>query len=248
MEPSAGQEPAPSTSNVILDLPNVTLVLIDCVAHALSAFALRHTLRLIRPKALILVTDRPQLIPLPDHLCEATLLVRKLDSLSKVAYTLWYEVPLYARTSHLLIMQYDGFVVWPGAWNDKFLQYDYIGAVWPWHETLTVGNGGFSLRSRRLMKHLSANRSSYPIGDPEDDRLCRIYRPHLEREGFIWAPDLEAIRFSFERPWSNPRPASFGFHGIFNLRSILSDHDFATWVSLAPDYVRSKVEWKELGL
>jgi len=31
----------------------------------------------------------------------------------------------------------------------SFLQYDYIGSPWPWNKTTYVGNGGFSLRSRK---------------------------------------------------------------------------------------------------
>jgi hypothetical protein len=33
---------------------------------------------------------------------------------------------------------------------EKFLQYDYVGAPWPWAH-LHVGNGGFSLRKRSTM-------------------------------------------------------------------------------------------------
>ena len=35
------------------------------------------------------------------------------------------------RTSHVLVTQWDGFVLDAGAWTDDFLAYDYVGAVWP---------------------------------------------------------------------------------------------------------------------
>ena len=39
------------------------------------------------------------------------------------------------------------------AWRPEFLDYDYIGAVWP-HvlDKYNVGNGGFSLRSKALLE------------------------------------------------------------------------------------------------
>lgn len=71
------------------------------------------------------------------------------------------DLHTYIETSHVLIVQADGFVLNPGLWNPGWLDYDYVGAPWP--ETLRVGkyviplanrvgNGGFSLRSRRLLK------------------------------------------------------------------------------------------------
>src|ERR1700687_3454326 len=43
-------------------------------------------------------------------------------------------------------------LITPAAWREEFLGCDYIGAQWFWHDdAMRVGNGGFSLRSRKLL-------------------------------------------------------------------------------------------------
>ena len=74
---------------------------------------------------------------------------------SKQAYSkfILQELHKYIKTDFVLIVQWDGWVINASAWRDDFLNYDYIGAVWPWHpEGLRVGNGGFSLRRERLVE------------------------------------------------------------------------------------------------
>jgi hypothetical protein len=58
----------------------------------------------------------------------------------------------YFSTSHCLLIQEDGYVLDYQAWSDEFLEYDYIGA--PWYDNV-VGNGGFSLRSKRFCETAS---------------------------------------------------------------------------------------------
>ncbi len=43
----------------------------------------------------------------------------------------------HVETDYMLIVQGDGFIVNPDAWDDEFLDYDYIGAPWclPWRWT-----------------------------------------------------------------------------------------------------------------
>jgi len=150
------------------------------------------------------------------------------------------------RTSHALIVQYDSWILDAGRWDPEWLQYDYIGAPWPWYpDAMKVGNGGFSLRSRRLMEFLAKHCEEYPCLHPEDAYLCRQWRPRLEQEGFKWAPVDVAERFSFER--DTPRP-SFGFHGIFNWPHVLSPDGLIERVVRSTAYVRSKPEWGELAI
>ena len=63
----------------------------------------------------------------------------------------------YIDTDFCLIIQGDGFVIHPENWTDEFLKYDYIGAPWrnlAHYSFIRVGNGGFSLRSKKLLKIL----------------------------------------------------------------------------------------------
>ena len=54
----------------------------------------------------------------------------------------------------MLIIQHDGFILNHKAWDNEFLNYDYIGApvYWMGNKLIEVGNGGFSLRSKKLLK------------------------------------------------------------------------------------------------
>jgi len=84
-------------------------------------------------------------------------------------------LPDFIKTSHVLITQWDGYILNPERWDPEFLEYDYIGATWPqFTDNHNVGNGGFSLRSYKLMK--AVREISPPEVDPEDFVICRTLR------------------------------------------------------------------------
>jgi len=138
----------------------------------------------------------------------------------------------HVTTPFVLVFQWDGFVLDPGAWTDAFLDYDYIGA--PWEEASAppgrrVGNGGFSLRSRRLLEALQDPALAFDPRRPEDKVICRELRPALEaRHGVRFAPVELAARFAFEH-LPPPHP-TFGFHGHANLPLAMPEADL--WVAL----------------
>src|SRR3954451_3005171 len=78
----------------------------------------------------------------------------------------------YVKTSLALVIQHDGFVLNPSRWTDDFRRWDYIGAPWAVDGERIVGNGGFSLRSRRLLERLAAPDVVRPAGTPEDWFVC----------------------------------------------------------------------------
>jgi hypothetical protein len=133
----------------------------------------------------------------------------------------------HVQTPFVLIFQWDGFVLDPDAWTDEFWDYDYIGA--PWAEDAAppdrrVGNGGFSLRSRRLLEALQDPGLEFDAGRPEDKVICRELRPELEaRHGIRFAPVELAERFAFEH--GVPPGPAFGFHGEFNLPLAMPEAD-----------------------
>jgi uncharacterized protein DUF5672 len=149
--------------------------------------------------------------------------VRPFASLNEVMRYLWYDMPLPVTTGHALTIQWDSGIVSPLQWREGFLDCDYVGAPWGWHgDAYEVGNGGFSLRSRRLMHYVAERREQFPLVHPEDDVLCRRYRPALEHAGFRWAPTDLALRFAFERTGFAGPGRHFGYHGIFNWPRVLS--------------------------
>ena len=102
--------------------------------------------------------------------------------------------------------------------DDKFLNYDYIGAPWPnnkrWKNRFLkldkeiasniiknfsfnqVGNGGFSLRSKKFLEYSA--QFSDTLGLPEDIFLC-IYNYELAvKNGINFAPIQIAKNFSYE--------------------------------------------------
>jgi Protein of unknown function (DUF5672) len=140
---------------------------------------------------------------------------------SKEAYSHFICVQLhkFVTRPHVLLVQWDGFIIDPGAWNKIFLEYDYIGAPWPWFDdAYAVGNGGFSIRSRRLLEVVAKD---YGPGHPEDLTICRDWRESLEtKHGLSFAPVDIAAKFARERHAGGE--VAFGFHGLFLYPSVLS--------------------------
>ena len=115
-------------------------------------------------------------------------------------------------------------------WTNEFLAYDYIGAPWPgqytwrkrWkNETYQkayinskknrVGNGGFSLRSRKFLNFSSAFNSTNGI--PEDVFLCLINYESAKKNGIKFPSAEIAYNFSCEVPL-----------GGFNLSKEIKNH------------------------
>lgn len=126
------------------------------------------------------------------------------------------EMAKYVETSHVLIIHPDGYIQNPSAWKDEWLTYDYIGASWWFKDGKNVGNGGFSLRSKKLLDILvTLELEQY---HPEDEVICRHLRRWLEdTHGIKFAPTDVADRFAIEA-YNVPAPdnmysGQFGFHG-----------------------------------
>ena len=116
--------------------------------------------------------------------------------------------------THVLIVQNDGYILRPDLWDPEWLQYDYIGAPWPLHVTQSkfarVGNGGFSLRSAKLLRECA--KLEYVVGQPEDMQICVTHRCALLGHGIEYAPVKSARRFSVELV--ETKEPTFGFHKV----------------------------------
>lgn len=220
-----------------LNLLNVTLVLADNVTHELSRLALDDCLRVCDFSEVVVASNKnfypnAQFIPVDfANLAEA-------DSFRWT----WHK---YIKTSHLLIIEWDSWILNANLWNPLWLNFDYIGSIWNWWPENRVGNGGFSLRSASLLEYIDTHRDKFANLVHEDDVLCRNYRPALEKIGFKWAPDHVARRFAFERE-RLPSP-TFGFHGLFNWPAIMSRYELKSRLWFCNDYIKSKPEWSEVA-
>lgn len=129
------------------------------------------------------------------------------------------EMHNFIDTKYMIYCHGDGFVVNPDRWTNEFLNYDYIGAPWPRHNLAyschrwpavkqayersngeySVGNGGFSFRSKKLMQTVASMYSEEHFKIPEDLVICVILRKQLEEMGFNFVKDiLLAASFSCE--------------------------------------------------
>ncbi len=147
------------------------------------------------------------------------------------------ELYPHVATSHVLVVQWDGYVVHPEAWTDEFLDCDYLGAPWPdGNGGYSVGNGGFSLRSRRLLEALQDDRFQRPDRSRGRHDL-RHHRARLESDFGIRFGDVDlARRFSFEMR-AIAGVTTFGFHGVFNLFHVESQHEIAALAATLPDSI-----------
>lgn len=131
----------------------------------------------------------------------------------------------FVKTSHVLIIHPDGYIQNPKAWDNDWLQYDYIGATWTYKDGMNNGNGGFCLRSKKLLEILSKIDCDKFKVHPEDCFISRSIRGWLESEHDIkFAPEEVCNKFSIEaygtshmidsRGFSaNTYTDQFGFHG-----------------------------------
>lgn len=220
-----------------LALPQVTLCIVDTRAPALAAQSLQRSMAGISFARVMLFCRGwapPAALPGIEvvHIAEIT-------SGADYSRFVLRELPAHIHTPHVLITQWDGFVREPQAWTDEFLQWDYIGAVWPDQPAgRNVGNGGFSLRSQKLLKAGLDPRITEL--HPEDLVLGTTYRALLEAEhGVRFAPPELARRFAFEN--IAPREACFGFHGPYNLPRVLDEATLLGWLPQLPDaFFRSR--------
>ena len=110
------------------------------------------------------------------------------------------------------------------------MKYDYVGAPFIPRENdknycrdrngafYIIGNGGFSLRSRRLLEAPTKFKLKDNIkftNFNEDGFFSVFHRKFLESKGLIWAPFDIAKKFSIESPLSinELKDLPLGFHG-----------------------------------
>lgn len=187
-------------------LSNVTLVCIDCLNYYSAQKAIEKSIENIDFGEVLFITDIEVFNPK-----YRSVIIPKIVSKELYSQFMFNVLVDYIETDFCLVIQYDGYVINPNLWSDEFLKYDYIGAAW-WYDNNNVGNGGFSLRSRKLLQTLSAFEPKHP----EDDAICRLYRKDLEILFIKFAPESLAEKFSYEPNGKYPefKNDTFGFHGI----------------------------------
>ena len=159
-----------------------------------------------------------------------------VDEVEYDSYTEWIFKNLKNTFSSEFMINFhaDGMIQNPEAWTDDFLNYDYIGAPWNLGHQIEFpdgvkrwwggGNGGLSLRSKKLcqtMSEIDTSPHSPMTGmhDHEDLLICKTYFDFFAERGIKFAPTDISARFSTEHfsPSSQGFAESFGFHEIERL-------------------------------
>jgi len=153
---------------------------------------------------------------------DRTILYSKIENLLQYNTFMVENLNEIIDTDFVLTVQPDGYIINPKLWNNKFLDYDYVGAPWPWHKV--SGNGGFSLRSKKFLNESSKLKYNKYHEEydccPEDYFMCVLNRDHFIKNGCLFPSMETAIEFSFEHPIPGINKTifdSFGFHGKHNI-------------------------------
>ncbi|EKS72921.1 MULTISPECIES: DUF5672 family protein [Caballeronia] len=205
---------------------------------------------------------------------------RKIAPLTYQEYSWFMMFALWRviETDFALIVQDDGWVLDANNWSDEFLDYDYVGppthvgridtqdrTQWvvhhkwgleldqPGKRVMPVLNGGFCLRSRRMMRVFADHpeimvripppdsvggdslKMTWVNGAPNEDvQLTAILRPELEAVGIRFAPAELCARFGMEN-------AGY-LHRNFNTMTLFGHH--CSWrrlVSIDPPTVQFQI-------
>ncbi|MEO6422883.1 MAG: DUF5672 family protein, partial [Candidatus Nitrotoga sp.] len=174
-----------------------------------------------------------------------TVEIAPIRSRQEYSMFILHELHHYINSDFVLLVQWDGYIINPNAWRNEFLSFDYIGAVWGHHKDgFRVGNGGFSLRSRKLL--LATREIPFDKELAEDELIGRKYRPLLEQQYQVrFAPESEAEKFSFETTYPAHRP--FGFHGLFNMWMAIAPDEAEEFINSLPSNITNSIQFFRLG-
>lgn len=219
----------------MLNLPTVTLVSLAAVNYEGTLDAITKSMESIEFASVKMITPTtPAALPNGVTWNECTPLRLRAPGIDDYSHYCLYDLWRHVETAHCLVIQADGYVINPDQWDPGFLEYDYIGAPWPIRKNSyidpfgvpqRVGNGGFSLRSKKLLElpqkvdvpwqvnasdfynHMGANLLN------EDGNICVHNRHIFEANGCRFAPVEVAVRFSQEHKIPEARGVTpFGFH------------------------------------
>ena len=204
-----------------LNLKPITLICVDCVNFEGAKLAMDVCMGHAEFGDAKLLTSI-------DTVNETVFDTVKIDPITSIQYYSKFMLTRlneFVNTEFALVIQYDGFIVNKSAWNAQFYKYDYIGAPWGHHpiNNLVTGNGGFSLRSKKLLE--ACANFDWDVYHPEDDSLCRRHGKEFQDMGYKFAPEKIAKTFSWEPYPRYPKyDGQFGFHSKYVLEHLIKQN------------------------
>jgi len=224
--------------NTMVNLPQVTLISVDTTPNPEDTIKALYTSMsgiTFGSVKLIANKDKVNVSELESDGITVEEPVIPITNYNEYNYYAIYKLNEHVETTHCLLIQSDGFVLFPEKWNDEWFEYDYIGAPWairenayidPFGNHQRVGNGGFSFRSKKLLNVPNeaevvweTNHSDFYWMPPgivnyhEDGNICVHNRHVYLEQGCKFAPLEVAKYFSHETPLQeNQGILTFGFH------------------------------------
>lgn len=230
----------------MLKLKNVTLVAIDTRWPDLALKSLQRSMKRVEFDSVKLMHSKEYHQHNPDI---ESCVIPTLASAEEYSRFMLKNLIDYIETDYVLVTQWDSWVVDTSKWTDEFLSYDYVGAPWPnCAPALSVGNGGFSLRSKALLNFTAMADIRNP--HPEDVAIIDQHNHLGSSSPISIAPLYLAKDFSFERQLDdechNSFRKSFGFHGLFNFPCFLPENELFEILRVLPPSISESVEFWDL--
>ena len=208
-----------------IEVPDVTLVAVDCTNRIEETIkALQICAKKINfGNAVLLRHEKPK--NLPSFIIYKK--IAKIKNIDEYNFFMFLELYKYFNTTHCLTIQDHALIINPELWDNNWLKWDWIGAPWEIRENSYIanngerirqGNGGFSLRSKKICSlpskmgwELREERGFYN----EDGNFTVYWRKEMLKQGIKYAPLEVAAKFSYENPvgennFGNTK--TFGFH------------------------------------
>ena len=197
-------------------MKDITLAIIDTVNPDFASKILDYNYNIFNAKSAKIFTNLNKL----THLNHEAVHV-DLNNIADYKTFCINKLHSYIDTDYVLVLQTDGIIINPHLWSDSFLDWDYIGAPWPFWgpgpflpHMNRVGNGGFSLRSKKFLD-LTSHFNNIS-NENEDHFLCRTSYHAVVGSGLRFADLKTACSFALEH--NNPEYEQtylnvFGIHG-----------------------------------
>lgn len=147
---------------VKLQLPTVTLVLVDCLNTDSSIKVLEHCKQKVDFGAVKFLTSIPTDYP---HAVK----IMPLNSLIAYSIFMLKDFYKYIDTERCLIVQRDGWILNPQSWDESWNLLDFIGPLFM--QMNRCGSGGFSLRSKKIMQDISAHLPAWDGTQKDAERI-----------------------------------------------------------------------------
>jgi len=206
-----------------IKLHNVTLIGIDCI----DPVRLQRVMDICEEK---ITFAESKILTSKEKTDKRYVKIKDISSYEQFSIFCLKDLKDYVDTEFVMLIQWDGFILHPESWNTEFLNYDYIGSPWvvkDWsindfgfpeelRGSLVVGNGGFSIRSKKFIEFSSELFSLGLIKNyhPEDIAISVWYKILFNNGGIKFAPPELARKFALEGT-DFPLINQFGFHGFY---------------------------------